>query len=376
MGKNIIISVVSDLVTDQRVHRSAMALTKCGHHVLLVGRKLKKSLPTGERAYKTFRFILWFEKGFWFYATYNIRLFFFLLLNRADILFANDLDTLPANYLASKIKIIPLVYDSHEYYTGVPELEYRPWIQKVWKTFEKFIFPKLNRIITINDSIAALYESEYHKKITVVRNIPELYAHPERVDSEAIRKQLGIEHGIKIIILQGAGINIERGAEEAVEAMKYIDHAVLLIIGGGDVMPFLKEIVQQNNLERKVIFKEKMPYQQLIQYTAIADVGLTLDKDTNINYRLSLPNKLFDYIHARVPVLGSPLVEVKKIIEQYNIGTIIDNHNPKHIAEKIKFILADADRMLMWKKNLDSAANELSWSNEEKKLLSVFDGIL
>jgi glycosyltransferase involved in cell wall biosynthesis len=158
--------------------------------------------------------------------------------------------------------------------------------------------------------------------------------------------------------------------------MNYIDNAVLLIVGGGDVMPFLKDIVQQNKLEKKVIFRDKMPFEQLQKYTRAADVGLTLDKATNLNYRNSLPNKLFDYIHANVPVLGSQVTEVKKIIEQYKIGTVTENHDPEHIAEKIKYMLVDESRIMMWKKNLALAAEELSWSNEEKKLLNVFDGLL
>lgn len=376
MEKTIVISVVSDLVTDQRVHRSAWALTRRGHRVVLVGRKLKKSLPLDKRPYETYRFNMLFETGFWFYAIYNIRLFFYLLFHRTDILMANDLDTLLANYLVAGIKNIPLVYDSHEYFTGVPELEHRPAIQRVWKAIEKFIFPKLKRICTVNDSIAKLYEDEYHKKITVVRNIPQKIVVGENNIPATIRNKLGIEIGKKIIILQGAGINIERGAEEAVEAMKFIDNAVLLIIGGGDVMPLLKETVQQNDLGKKVIFKGKMPYNELMQYTAAADLGLTLDKDTSTNYRFSLPNKLFDYIYANVPVLGSPLVEVKNIIETYRIGIVIDNHHPEHIADKIKFMLGDEGRINEWKKNLEIAAKDLSWSNEEKKLLSVFDGIL
>jgi glycosyltransferase involved in cell wall biosynthesis len=376
VSKVIIISVITDLVTDQRVHRAAMTLTNQGNKVVLVGRRLKNSLPLDTRPYKTVRFKLWFEKGPMFYASYNLRLFIFLLFNGADILLANDLDTLPANYLAARLNNMPLVYDSHEYFTEVPELENRPFVKKIWKSIEQFIFPQLKYIYTVNDSIAGLYQKEYNKKIAVVRNIPDVPQRDENPDPKKMRGDLGIDSNKKIIILQGAGINIERGAEEAVEAMNYINDAVLLIVGGGDVMPFLKEIVQVNKLEKKVIFRDKMPYWQLINYTKIADMGLTLDKDTNLNYAKSLPNKLFDYIHANIPVLGSQVTEVKKIIEEYKIGAVIENHDPEHIAEKIKFMLADEKRIEWWKRNLTLAAGELSWSKEEKRLLKVFDGIL
>ena len=371
MRKTIIISVISDLVTDQRVHRTAMTFTRQGHRVVLVGRKLKNSLPLGSRRYRYFRFKLWFEKGFWFYAIYNIRLFFYLMFKHVDILFANDLDTLPANALAGLLKNVPIIYDSHEYFTGVPEIINRPFVRNTWKAFEKIIFPRLKYIITVNDSIAELYENEYEKKISVIRNIPDVPLIAVPYDNEKTKKELGISPDKKIILLQGAGINVERGAEEAVEAMKLIDNAVLLIIGAGDVLPFLKEAVKQNQLNGKIIFKDKMPYEQLLQFTHVADIGLTLDKDTNFNYRFSLPNKLFDYIHAGVPVLASPVVEVKKIIEKYQIGVLIENHNPEHIAQKIKFMLADEQRIKLWKQNISKAVRELNWSNEEKKLLDL-----
>src|SRR4029078_2103384 len=106
-----------------------MTLTKQGHKVVLVGRRLRESLPLDKRDYKTVRFKLWFERGPMFYASFNLRLFFFLVVNRADILLANDLDTLPANYLAARLKNTPLVYDSHEYFTEVPELENRLFVK-------------------------------------------------------------------------------------------------------------------------------------------------------------------------------------------------------------------------------------------------------
>jgi hypothetical protein len=109
----ILISVVSDLVTDQRVHRTASTLSAQGHDVVLIGREKKDSQPV-RRDYKTVRFRLWWERGPLFYASYNIRLFFYLLFHRADALVSNDLDTLLPNYLISKLRGSKLYYDAHE----------------------------------------------------------------------------------------------------------------------------------------------------------------------------------------------------------------------------------------------------------------------
>jgi len=365
--KKAIVSVINDLVTDQRVDRTCSALVKLGFEVLLVGRKKKNSLELPERKYRMHRFHMIFEKGPLFYAFYNLRLFFLLLFKKSDLLFANDLDTLLPNYLVSRIKKVPLIYDSHEYFTEVPELIGRPFVQNTWKRIERFIFPKLKEIITVNESIADLYEKQYQKKLTVVRNISSRVI----LDSVKTRSELGLPANKHIIILQGAGINIDRGSEEALAAMEYVDNAILLIVGDGDVIPILKEKAQEARYKDKVMFIPKQPFAQLFQYTVNADLGLTLDKDSNINYRFSLPNKIFDYIHAGIPVLASPLTEVKKIIDEYGIGCTTESHDPHHIAEKMQFMLTDINSREMWKKNLTLASEKLNWQNEELILLKL-----
>lgn len=366
--KRAIVSVINDLVTDQRVHRTCTTLDKLGFNVLLVGRRQRKSLPMEQRDYHTKRMFLLFEKGVLFYAEFNLRLFFFLLFRKCDLLIANDLDTLLPNYLVKKIRGKKIVYDTHEYFTGVPELEGRPFVKNTWRRIEKWIFPKIKNVITVNDSIADLYKAEYGKQLTVVRNIPAL----KKNSITLSKKELGIDDTKAMIVLQGSGINIHRGAEEAVLAMQFVNDAVLFIIGGGDVIDILKEMVAEKKLENKVMFIPKLPMDKLLQYTVHADVGLTLDKNTNINYRFSLPNKLFDYIHAGVPVLASKLVEIEKIIREFDIGELIDSHNPEHIAHKLTDLLNDKTRLSVLKENCKFAATKLNWETEETRLIDVF----
>lgn len=366
--KKAIISVINDLVTDQRVDKTACVLADLGFEVLMVGRRKTDSPRMPERTYETLRMRLLWEKGPLFYAEYNIRLFFLLLSRPANLLVSNDLDTLLPNYLIHKLKRVPIVYDSHEYFTATPELVERPKIQRIWKWIEKWIVPKLKNCITVNASIANLFEQEYRVPFRIVRNIPQQHPNSETVS----RASLGLPENKKIIILQGSGINVQRGAEEAVEAMQYLENVLLLVVGGGDVLPLLKNRVQELSLQNKVQFVARQTPEKLAGYTSTADIGLTIDKDTNINYRFSLPNKLFDYIYAGVPVLATPLVELKNIIQHYDIGEFIQNHNPEHIAATIQTMLKDEGRMARYKNNTRKAATELNWENEKKVLVEIF----
>lgn len=366
--KRVIVSVINDLVTDQRVNKSCLTLQKAGFEVLLVGRRQRKSPPMDERPYKSHRMKLLFEKGPFFYAEYNIRLFLFLLFHRANCLLSNDLDTLLPNFWISKLKRIKLIYDSHEYFTEVPELVDRPKVQKVWRSIEEYVVPKLPEMITVCKSIADMFHEKYGIDVHVIRNIPMRAMLP----SPATREDVGLDLKKHILVLQGSGINIHRGSEELVEAMRYLDDCQLIIIGGGDVLPILKEKVAKNHWDDRVKFFPRMPYQKMMSLTQLAELGFTLDKDTNLNYRFSLPNKLFDYIQAEVPVIASHLVEIERVVREYNIGAFVESHEPQSIAETIKNALNDADSMALWKKNLTVAAQELCWENEEKTLLEIY----
>ena len=366
--KRVIVSVINDLVTDQRVNKSCLTLRKMGYEVLLVGRKQRKSPPMDERPYDTHRMKLLFEKGPMFYAEYNIRLFFFLLFHKANLLLSNDLDTALPNFFISKLKGVKMIYDSHEYFTETPELVNRPRVQRVWKRIEGFVVPRLKEMITVCDSIAELFEQQYGVKCHVVRNIPSRAALPSKGDKMA----LDLPGDKRLLVLQGSGINIQRGAEELVEAMRYLDDCFLMVIGGGDVLPTRKNMVSEWHLEDRVRFFPRMPYQQMMAYTQLAEFGFILDKDTNLNYRFCLPNKLFDFIQAGVPVVASHLVEIEKIITKYNIGLFIPDHDPKSIAATIKEGLGDSLRRAVWRQGLAQAAEDLCWENEQQTLIEIY----
>jgi glycosyltransferase involved in cell wall biosynthesis len=370
--KRAIVSVTNDLYTDNRVNKICLFLEKQGYDVLLVGRQKRDSVELPPRSYQTKRFKLAKEKGAGFYALYNLRLFFFLLTKRANLLVSNDLDTLLANYAASKFKPnARLVYDSHEYFTEVPELIHRPRVQKVWVGIESWIFPKLKTIYTVNESIAQLYRDKYRKDVLVVRNISPTFL----LDQLPSKAALDIPEGRFLIIIQGAGINVDRGSEEAIEAMKLIENACLMIVGDGDVVAQLKETVEREQLGEKVRFYGKRPYAVMMAFTHHADVGLTLDKPTNMNYLYSLPNKVFDYIHASTPIIATDLVEIKRVIEKHDLGTILPELTPENLANAIRDLQENPSKLEQFKANCLEAARVENWEREQQILEEIYPRI-
>ncbi len=370
--KRIIVSVTNDLSTDQRVRKQCASLYDAGCDVLLIGRKLRGSLSV-ERPYKVMRLRLSFSRKALFYAEYNFRLFFILLFSKADLYYSNDLDTLSANALASFIRRKPLVYDSHEYFTEVPEIQGRPLVKSVWRFLESTFIHRASLVVTVNESIAGLLRDAYElEEVFVVRNVPE----SEVVLPRKNRNELHLPEGTRLLILQGSGINVDRGAEELVQAMAFVPNVMLMIVGSGDAVPLLKKMCETGPLIKKVLFFPKMPYADMMAYTSVADLALSLDKDNNLNYRFSLPNKLFDYIAAHVPVLVSDLVELRRIVLGADIGRVSKSHDPVLIAKEISSMLDDVEALARYRANAIIFAGTINWKSEFDAVLQRIETLI
>ena len=324
MRKIIIVSVTNDISTDQRVHKVCQSLESMGLEVILWGRKLSYSHVL-HRSYTTKRMTLLFSSGPLFYLEYNFRLFLILLFSKSHLLLSNDLDTLLANFLASKFKGIPLVYDSHELFPEAPELIYRPTKKKIWESLERWILPKIKYSYTVCHSIAQFYMDRYSIAMKVVRNVPYLSPSSSTLTSS------------KTIIYQG-GMNPGRGLELAIEMMCYLG---------------------------------RLPFNDLKAHTEQASIGILFEEPRGLSFEYSLPNKLFDYIHADTPVLASSLVEVKGIMNQYQIGELIRERTPQSIAQQIEEMYQNLSSY-----DFVKAKKELNWQIESQILKGVFSPFL
>lgn len=366
MRKRIYISVINDLVTDQRVQRIANTLAKSDYSPVLIGRKFKKSPGVRIEGIEYKRFSLMFNTGFLFYAFFNIRLFLFLISRKGKaILLANDLDTLPANYLVSILRGWKLVYDSHEYFTEVPELNGRPFTRNFWLQLEKILVPRVNLAYTVNETLAKMYSAKYGLEFHVIRNVPEkIYGISEYILPEGYSEK-------KIILYQGA-VNKDRGLEEMIQLINYLDEAVLVIAGDGDILEKLKKLVVEKNLENRVHFTGRLCPQRLRALTIQADLGISLERKSNLNYYYSLPNKLFDYIDASVPVVCSGFPEMKRIIDDYNVGMSVKSDNQELLLEILHEALSNEEKIKEWQENCIKASKVLNWELEQEKLIAIY----
>jgi glycosyltransferase involved in cell wall biosynthesis len=302
---------------------------------------------------------LLFNRSVFFYAEYNIRLFFYLLFDKADIYLSNDTDSLLANYFAAKIRRKPLIFDAHEMFPEVPEVANRKFVKAVWTAIEKWIFPHLKNTCTVCQSIAGIYNQKYRMNMQVVRNIPPA--------AQPVSVQAPIDaHGKKIILYQGA-VNVGRGIERVIDAMPYLDDCLFYVIGDGDLLEALKEKVNRRGLNEQVIFTGRIPFEELPAYTACADIGVNLLENNGLNYYYSLPNRIFDYIRQNIPVLATDFPEIHQVVARYGIGTLVDHYEPYYLAETIC-------RMITQEKNIkgfEAANTELTWENESLILLQI-----
>jgi glycosyltransferase involved in cell wall biosynthesis len=364
----IAVLVSNDLVHDQRVRKTCDVMLRKGWEPTLIGRLLPDSKPIS-RPYETHRISGMPKAGARFYAHLQWELWRFLKRRTDfDAVWANDLDTLwPAWHIAQS-RNLPIVYDSHEYFLGAAGLTNRTFPQWVWRQIESRIFPKLTHVITVNEHIAQLYRQQYGVDVKVVRNVPELLPPPE----PATRAEFDLPEG-KLAILQGAFMDRDRGVLEAVAAMDLLPDVNLLLVGAGEEWEEARRRSSARSAENRIICLPKQEYSRLRQLTRLADVGLSLDKPVHENYQFSLPNKLFDYLHAGVPVVASNVPEVAKVVRAFGVGELTASVTPDAIAAAIRKVIDNGAEH--YSVNISEAAEAFNWQKESMTIEAILDSI-
>ena len=368
-NKKIICTVTNDLYRDGRMIRICSALTGYGADVCLTGFKTGKSLPLTQQKFDQKRFNLIFTKGVLFYLEYNLRLFIFLLTHNFDIVNSVDTDTVLAGYLASKIKRKKVVFDAHEFFTGLPELENKRIKSKIWTILEKYILRRIKNNYTVSESLKELYENKTGQKYAVIKNLPPKSRYILKPDFPS---PVNIDKNKELIVYAGV-LNSGRGLESSIKMMKYFDdNKHLLIIGNGYLEKKLKNLVIELELQEKVSFTGWVDFDIIPYLIKDAVIGLNLLDGNFTNYKVSLANKVFDYIHLGIPCLTMDFVEYRKLQNNCNCLLLTDTLNPEKNYKIINSFLEDKTKQDNTKLNAIKASENLVWDKEKEKLLTIY----
>lgn len=363
--KKIVFTVTTELSQDQRMNRICTSLANAGYNVLLVGRELRTSKPLIKKNYKQKRLFCFFTKGKLFYIEYNLRLFFFLLFQKFDILCGIDLDTILPTFIIAKIRRKIFVYDAHEYFTEMEEVVTRPLIKKAWEWLEKTIVPRVKYGYTVSDGYSELFQKKYNVNYEIIRNATVLNQSPITNHQSPISKY---------ILYQGS-VNVGRGLENLVEAMRQID-CQLYICGKGDILEDLKLYAKKLELENKINFLGFVEPEPLKEYTRNATLGITLFSNFGLSNYYSLANRFFDYLHSGVPQIAMSYPEYKNFNKKHEVALLIHDLKTETIVSAVNKLLKDEEFYNKLRNNCLEARKEFNWQNEEKKLLRFYENII
>ena len=369
-GLKIAVLVSNDLTFDQRVRKTCEAMVAAGHEPILVGRELPESIPYDGPG-SAVRLPLLFKSGPLFYAELQLALLKWLGKAEVDRIWANDLDTLLPSIVVGRHRKIPVVYDSHEFFTEAAGLTGKPLRRKIWLFIERYCIPKLGKMLTVNESIAREFRHRYGVKVDILRNMPVLKSVPDVTPRTAFL-EFGIPTDLPILLLQGAYMDRDRGTSDAVEALAVMTDVRLVLVGAGIEFDESVERINDPRWKGRLHCIPRLPYEKLRILTASADVGLSLDKGLHTNYLLSLPNKLFDFIHVGLPIVASPMVEVRRVVEENEVGVVLKDVTSEAIAKGVAEVLSKPREF--WFSKCMAAREDLHWGADSHLIMEYLKG--
>ena len=343
------------------MQRICRTLADHGYQVTLVGRHLTNSIRLEQEIFQQKRFRCFFNKGFAFYAEYNLRLLGYLLFASYDAVCSVDLDTLGAGCLATLIRRKRRVFDAHEYFTEVPELQGRNFVKKCWSVLERTCLPFYKYAYTVGPGLADIFTSKYGIPFKVVRNVP------------AVKKQPALRfHEQPYILLYQGALNEGRGIETAIAALKHLPELELWLAGEGDLSVQLRELAVSSSTAERVKFLGYVKPKDLVAYTEQAWMGINLLENKGLSYFYSLANKYFDYIQSCVPVLTMDFPEYRALQNEYPVAVLLPELSEEALTQQLRNVLNNKILYDSLRNNCLQAREVWNWENEQRTLLQIW----
>ena len=285
----------------------------------------------------------------------------------ADVYHAHDLNTLDAGVRCARRTGARLVYDAHEMHSARAGMGPA---RRRWSTRrERALVRHADAVLTVSPSIARHLRSlPGSPAVTVVRNVPE---RPEPGPPLDLRVALGIPETLRVVVYEGT-VQRHRGIEELMAAVALVDGCVLVVIGHGDHRPVLEDEVARIGRGETVRFLGPVPHHEMVRWCAGADVGTACIQNVSTSYFYALPNKVFEYLMAGLPVVVSDFPDMAEVVARYDVGAVCDPADPRGIAGALRAVLDDPAANERYRRNARRAADECNWAEEQQLLVGVY----
>lgn len=358
----ITLLVSNDIQYDQRMIRIATSLQKVGYQICLVGRK-KKAEAMPSYSFKTHLLRCYFSAGVLFYLEFNLRLFIYLCSRKREVIYAVDVDTLPATYIYHLIFSKPFVFDSHELFTEVPELQNHKFKKWVWEMVSKIAIPSATFSMTVSESLAHYLSVKYGVNFVTIKNMP-LKKSIGTIDIEQRRKN-------KWMYYQGM-LHRGRGIDFLIKSMSALPSWTLILAGDGDSSDELKGLTKELGVEKQVIFKGMIQPEKLIDIAKHAWIGINLLENNSLSYYYSLANKTFDYLQARLPAIHIDFPEYRLLAIENESISLLEKMETADFVAIIENIWENESLYRDMVHAAERAAEIYIWEKEEKMLITQF----
>ncbi len=292
-----------------------------------------------------------------------------------DVIHANDITMISTGALAvSRLRLsghqVSWLYDAHEYVTGVDWP--RPEMQSAFPAMEREFIHRPDAVVTVSPEIADILQKDYRLPETplVVRNVPIRSAVGADPESPSVRAAAGVADGVPLLVYSG-WLAAERGVRTAVDALVDLPECHLAIVSGhaSAELTAIMSAASELGVWDRVHVVPYVPQHQVPDYLASADLGLICSRHS-MNYELSLPTKLSEYLHGGVPVIASDVRTLRAFVEQHGVGEVFESDNPASFAEAVRRGLAH--RAELTARISDGVLTELSWEKQSAGLLELY----
>ncbi len=291
----------------------------------------------------------------------------------SSIYHASDLYTLPAMNQAARHHGAHLIFDSRELYTHLPAAIRRPWVRAAWTVVQHRHIRQADCVYTVSESIARHLREHFRlNTVHVMHNVPRLRT---SVPGNSFHKHFGLPPNIKVVLHQG-NLQPHRGAAAMVEAMRHTADAILIFMGGGPLKSDIQRLVSKSGLDARIRFMDPVHPDQLLSYTASADLGLTFLEDCCLNHRYALPNKLFEYLAAGVPVIASDLPEITKIITRFEVGRVVPSGNAAALGQALDHAIKTPELRKKWIQNTACVQEFFNFATEAEHFITPYQSLL